>query len=1102
MVQTRFSAQQVEAEKKEELNRRLKEFYTNIKNRFKLFKTFQEVIDGSSGYSSIDLKDEQSPEEFVKRNLIEPLIEFLGYETVPETVLPSPSGRKKPDYTIRLRNQDKPIFYIEAEPLNTDLYSKDHGISQVKDWLLSRASKTDYGIATDGFQWILLKFETASATSKEFHKVDLRPIFLKILNPGRFVAQEEIEKLESDFLVFHSEYVSLFLEGYLEKIEKLKEEISQRFYHDYVKYVFGYDKEGKRAPGVCLLDKVKPPSKTNGNEVNLFAVVFMNRLIFIRFLEEKEIVPKNLLKRMLEGCRDSGTLASFYETYLKPLFYEVFNKSSQNRISAVQRNPLYRQIPYLNGGLFREIIASERNYNIENEGVELVLENLLESYDFGLESGINPDILGYIFEKTINFISGTGTNQQKMKGAYYTPDDVVEFINEETLTPVLFHKMIEGLKNSGWTDADLRGYHSIEDILNPEAIPKNPKHIRNMINSIETIKILDPACGSGHFLTAMLSQILRVKESLLRSITNDVERYQLKREIISQNLFGVDIDNIAVEIARLRLWLSIIEEVEDSKHIDTLPNIDFNVIAGNSLVGWLDENLLTHPLINLLEDSYTKKSLDGLSAFYPNEIDEIRKLLEKMNMRDTVSAYEMLVELYSLEYGERALMVRDVLENMRKSLYGVINNSYLNFIHESSNINKNEFEQISKKIPSRKPFHWKIDFGNAFIDGGFDVVIGNPPYVEDNNYDKLDLTIIDSLKVRKKKRKAFRGPLFYHSKDCGNTHAYFIERSIKLLKENGRFGFIVPIALVSTDRMGAVREFIHNKSCKVSYFNFDDRPGKIFTGLEDCRATIVVTKKGAEAKKVTTSKYHRWLSENRSQLFEKLKTVQWKLIHPRSIVPKIGLDIEKTILKKLNKRSQGKTVGNFFTEVGETIWYYNAPRYWIHAHTEDSLPKSEYYKDCITDDVTGEKIPFDLKESKVSSHYKPLIFQKSDSVIINGLLNSSLFYWWFIVWSDGRDLLKRHIEEFPLDLGSFSKSLKDRLNPLVDKLMKSYEDNSNIKINKRSGGYVIKIIEIIPSMSKDTIDKIDEVFADYFRFTDKERTFIKEFDLGFRMERS
>jgi len=644
---------------------------------------------------------------------------------------------------------------VEAKPLNTDLYGKGQGVSQIREWLISRASRTDYGIATNGFEWILLKFDAVSVQSKEILKVDLRPIFLKINNPHVFFSPAQIEKVEEEFLILDSEYVTSYLTGYLEIIEKEKEEISKRFYNDYVRYVFGYDEKGNTVQDVCLLSKVLTPSGRE-SDASLFAVVFMNRMIFIKFLEEKGVVPRKLLTDILRRYKSSGSPGTFYETYLKPLFYEVFNKGKESRILTVKANSFYSQIPYLNGGLFREIVARERDYNIGNEGVELVIDRLLENYNFGSESGINPDILGYIFEKTINFISGTGTNQQKMRGAYYTPDDVVGFIIEEALIPVIFRKMIKGLKDSGWTDTDLRGYNSIEDILRPENMPKNPIHVRNMIRSIEDIKVLDPACGSGHFLTAMLSEILRVKESLLGTIGEEIDRYKIKRGIISRNLFGVDIDKNAVEIARLRLWLSIIEEAEDPKHIDTLPNIDFNILVGNSLVGWLDEQLAVHPLVSLSEDLYIQGTLENLSVFYGSRIDKIKDLLAKMKLEDTIKTYRILSEIYSLESGERAVKVREILEKVREKLYEVINDSYLAFLHENASLNRDKFEFISKNLTDRTPFHWRIDFEDALTEDGFDVIVGNPPYIEDGNYNKIDLEIVGSHKRSTKEKKKGR----------------------------------------------------------------------------------------------------------------------------------------------------------------------------------------------------------------------------------------------------------------------------------------------------------------------------------------------------------
>lgn len=387
MSQTRFSVTQKSPVKRESLDQKLGELYQNVKNRFEVFGTFQRVLVDFSSYNSEDLKDRQTPEEFAKRIIIEPLIDFLGFETVPETVLPSPTGRKQPDYTIRPKKKDRPIFYMEAESFNIDLLSKDHGVSQVEEWLLSRASKTDYGIATNGLEWRLLKFDIPSAKSREILKVDLRPIFLKKLNPAVLVSREEIEKIEESFLNFDHEYVVSFLSGYLEVVEKEKEEISKRFYNDYVKYVFGYDEEGNTLQGACLLNKIVVPTTLSNNDTRLFSVLFMNRVIFVKFLEERGIVPKNLLRELLQIYKSSSTIGTFYETYLKPLFYEVFNKSKNNRLSTVQANSLYNEIPYLNGGLFREIMSSEKGYNIDNEGVELVLENLLDKYDLRSQLG-------------------------------------------------------------------------------------------------------------------------------------------------------------------------------------------------------------------------------------------------------------------------------------------------------------------------------------------------------------------------------------------------------------------------------------------------------------------------------------------------------------------------------------------------------------------------------------------------------------------------------------------------------------------------------------------------------------------------------------------
>ena len=136
MPQTRFAFPSIDQQKIDALDHKLRELYQTVRSKFRHVATFQEVLINSGSYQSSDLVDRQQPEEYVKRRLIEPIIEFLGYEIVPETVLSAPVGSTRtPDYTIKPHSQTKPLFYVEAEPLNMDLRSSGHGVSQVDEWI-------------------------------------------------------------------------------------------------------------------------------------------------------------------------------------------------------------------------------------------------------------------------------------------------------------------------------------------------------------------------------------------------------------------------------------------------------------------------------------------------------------------------------------------------------------------------------------------------------------------------------------------------------------------------------------------------------------------------------------------------------------------------------------------------------------------------------------------------------------------------------------------------------------------------------------------------------------------------------------------------------
>jgi hypothetical protein len=1032
------------------LGQKLSELYDDIKQRFKSVGALEKVLVDQKTCSSFALKDRQSPEEFTKQFIIGPLMDFLGFETILETTLPSPNGRKKPDYIIRAKKRGKPAFYVEAEPLSTDLNSKDHGIAQVQEWLISRASKTDYGIATNGFKWVVLKFDDTSCRSKPILEVDLRPFFLKQHNSKAFITDQEIDSIKRQFLILDQEHVNAFLNGYLEKSEKEKEEISAHFYRDYVRYVFGFDEKGKTAKGVSLLKKIRIPQGLTEKDAKLFAVVFMNRIIFIKFLEEKKVVPKNLLEALHSSYESSNTIGTFYETYLKPLFYEVFNKSERNRPETVRTgNRLYHDIPYLNGGLFREVVIDEKKYDIENDGVDLVLEKVIEPYNLGNGSKVNPDILGYIFEKTINCISGTGTNQQKAQGAYYTPDDLVEYIIDNTVSPAVFDKMLQGLRKSGWTDTDLKGYNSVDDILEPHKIPKNPEHIGNMIASLDTIKIIDPACGSGHFLTAALSYLLRIKVDLLKAVNQPIERYQLKRSIVCENLFGVDIDENACEIARLRLWLSIIEEFEGNpSRIDPLPNIDFNILVGNSLIGWLHEPVEIQPLLNPLEDSRLKESFRAVKDFFGIEIER------QSRIEDVINAYGTLIKLYKLESGDKAVQIREIIEGIRSRLYEVADSSFLDFLHEETDLNTDEFQSLCRGWKNLTPFHWRIDFENILKEGGFDVIVGNPPYGN----------ILKTLERAAMPR--------YKTVWINEIAANFLERSFAIVGKKGLLGLVLANSIAINKSCSEARSLIRENMSASKMALFGTRPAKIFSGPE-IRVMIFMGEVDKPSKKglISTTEAIKFTSAMRPSLLDTLSFEDTEGLSlgkdkigdniEDSSLPKIGKPIIRDILTKLKNASKLVIADRINQPAFKcTMEFRKTGGYWLNALQEFPYKSTKIEKVCFETEI------------------------ERDFCI--ALVNSSLFYLYWSTYSNLRDLPLSLLAKFPFvpfdTLKGKQTEIKKLKTDINKRLLRSFQPDTGRMGEFRTG------------MCRYDIDAIDDLLGQLYGLSIREVAFVKTYD--------
>lgn len=1016
-------------------------------------ESLKALIIHSKQLDSKDLVVPQKPVIFTITEMVNPLLESLGYEKSDVTgAYQEINTEKWADFTLVV--EDKKIL-VKVEPLNKDLEKKSCGIDQTKKLLQTR--ETDYGMITNGYRWILMKYDRNSHKSRNLVEVDLQPVFAVEIDQRIF---SDIDKILKEFYSFSKETILATLEGKFYQLERYRETISQNFYAEYMKIVFGIHPKSGDKRGYCLLMAIKSPLDATQEEIGLFAVNFMNRLFFIKFLEDVGIVPHNLLKEMWKKFDDINTRNTFYKSFLEPLFFNV-NTPFNERDLSIQQNPYFAKIPYLNGGLFRTVIENEEKFNIKDEILRIIINDFIEKYPFTVsgEKGLDPDILGNVFEKTINYISKPGSDAQKAKGAYYTPDDVVTFITKRTLYPYLLDKIIKAYIKTGWSESDLRNYMSLESFLSN--LPRTKGDIKKALDIVDSVLILDPACGSGHFLTSALKELVYIKRRLLDEIGEEYDLYELKREIIRRNLYGVDIEGPAIEITKLRLWLSLMEDIgSNSHHIRTLPNIEYNICQGDSLVGWIDELMEQEMLMNLYDDKEIQTILQELETAYENHaalvtIREVKERLNTSNVDTILTAYISLKNIYKLESKKRAAALRTLIERIQEKIYAFVTKTYAHYPSKK----KSEIHVEDLK----DSFHWGINFYDAVKKGGFDIIIGNPPYIE----------------VPKRNRTHFRE---YDTRQCGNTHAYFYERSLRLAKRGGFCGLIVPISSVSTDRMKDLQTLLMKESSHLWISNYDDRPGKLFSDLEHCRSSIIISQKKRDDDQpleIFTTTYNRWYSEDRNTLFKNIEYVESTDFILEGSIPKIGSHTEKSILTKIKK---DKKLINYLHEKGGTIWYHNAPQYWIRAL--DFIPYFWNEKD-------GQKISSHLVELRI----QPAYYRK----IVAAVLNSSLFYWFFVIHSNGRDLVRREIENFPLSIEKIPENLFEKLEKAFDNLMKDYKRNAERKecYYKTTGS--VKYDEFQPGLSKGLIDTIDDLLAEYYAFTDEEKNFIKNFDIAFRM---
>ncbi|MCZ8039621.1 MAG: ATP-binding protein [Microcystis sp. LE17-20A] len=617
-----------------------------------------------------------------------------------------------------------------------------------------------------------------------------------------------------------------------------------------------------------------------------YTSVILNRLMFVYFLQRKGFIDNdfNYLQNQFQASQRRGENL-FYRQFLQTLFFQAFAKPEYQRDETV--TALVGKVKYLNGGLFLQHPLENlyQNICIDDQAFENILD-LFSRYSWNLDDTpggsddeINPDVLGYIFEKYIN---------QKAFGAYYTRPEITEYLCDRTI-----NKWIVERSNQHYPR---KQFASISELLINLDSPLCQLLIEDILPQLS---ILDPACGSGAFLVAAMKTLIGIYSAVIGTIElrgdsklkqwlTEVRKshpslgYYIKKRIISDNLYGVDIMEEATEIAKLRLFLALVAAAQSVTELEPLPNIDFNIMSGNSLIG----------LIRVDEKSFNLMGEEN-----------ILQTLTAQNYQAILAEKNRSIELYkehAFQLGEvqgtpqenRLQMLRNHIEDVNRESVQKLNQILLDEFSGKLSI-KYESAQLTGKAKKRlltlsdmqslKPFHWGYHFDKLITEkGGFDVIITNPPWEVfkpqakeffSQHSDLVTKNKMDIKTFEKEQKKLLTNPeiaqawleyqseyphvsLYFRSseqyknqisivngKKQGtdiNLYKLFVEQCFNLLHPQGECGIVVPSGIYTDLGTKQLREMLFSQTNVTGLFCFENRK-TIFEGVDSRFKFVILT---------------------------------------------------------------------------------------------------------------------------------------------------------------------------------------------------------------------------------------------------------------------
>lgn len=891
-----------------------------------------------------------------------------------------------------------------------------------------------------------------------------------------------------------------------------------------------------------------------------YASVMLNRLMFCYFIQKKGFLnfDEDYLRRKLTWVKEQRGDNQFFRSFYKGFLCAFFHGGLNSPVHDNEFKKVYGQIPYLNGGMFDEHLLEQQyeELDIADEAFETLFD-FFDKWRWHLDTritatgkDINPDVLGYIFEQYIN--------DRAQMGAYYTKEDITEYISKNCIIPFLMDEVAktqsandfkpngfvwQTLKNSGDTyiyDAVKKGVeyplpdyieqgidtskpnllerrarwnekafetHALPTEIWRETVERRNRYfeiqkkidsgeivhindfitynldirsfvyellrttsnhlfIKHFYTALQHVTILDPTCGSGAFLFAALNIleplyeicIERMEEfnkknnklfvDELREIVNKYRsniQYFIYKSIILRNLYGVDIMAEATEIAKLRLFLKMVAVVDvdrraDNLGLDPLPDIDFNIRCGNTLVGYANEKELIVDLVNV----------DMFAA------NEFRDRIET-EMQKVAKAYDSFKKI-QIEQNED-------IEQFKRSKYELKSRlSELNYTLSKKMYGSSKSFSFEEWLKSHQPFHWLAEFYQIIHEeGGFDVIIGNPPYV---GY------------TRKNKETGKSIVELYNVGECktlptSNLYAFTMERSYCISNSKSTFGMIVPISAFSNSSMFELQSFIKNNFSMLHLSTFHQRPAQLFDGVLQ-RLCIFILSGRTSPLSTYSSQIYRWNVNNRDVLFRNMLYVNSNQDKQPHFL-KLGSMIEINIF---DKYSPHKSIANYSHNTQKQdknkIFYRTAGGgYWV------TFLNSEFDSDSLSN-----------KSMTLISDY--------NAKIITVVLNSNLFWWYYAINYDLFNFKDYMIFGFQFDYHDKNNVLLSLIE-LSDEMENFLRENAEYyTINSKTKG-ANKTVTYRKDKSKHIMNAIDKVLARHYGFTEEELDFIINYDIKYRM---